>query len=119
MAVPRTPPPACPIERAVSVVGGRWKTMIVYRLLPGPLRYGRLRRHLAGCAERVFVRQVRELEADGVVERVALGGNPPQVEYRLTALGRELHAMFAAMERWGTLHIRQAPAGGVAARAAS
>lgn len=82
--------------------------MIVYHLLPGPLSYGHLRRRMGSCSERVFVRQVRELESDGVVERVALGGNPPRVDYRLTPVGLELHAMFAAMKEWGELHAEQA-----------
>lgn len=104
MSVPRTVAASCPIERAVRVIGGRWKTMIVFHLLSGPVGYGQLRRKLGSCSERVFVRQVRELESDGVVERIALGGNPPRVDYQLTPVGMELHAMFTAMKTWGELH---------------
>lgn len=108
MTVLRRAPTACPIERAVHVLGGRWKTMIVYHLLPGPVRYGELRRRLPECAERVFVRQVRELEADGVVARVALEGRGQQVEYRLTPLGVELQALFDVMRTWGDRHLAAA-----------
>ncbi len=95
--------PFCPIERAVELIGGRWKTMIVFHLLDGQIAYGVLRRRVVGCSERVLVRQLRELERDGILHRIALGGNPPRVNYELTKLGHELRGMFAAMQRWGEL----------------
>lgn len=98
----------CPIERAISVVDGRWKAMVLHRLFDGPHRYGRIRRALAGCAERTLVTQLCELEADGVIDRIALGGNPPMVEYRLTELGRSLKPVFDAPFTWGTAHQRHA-----------
>lgn len=104
MTVLRRAPTHCPIERAVHVIGGRWKTMLVFHLLPGPSRYADLRRQLPDCAERVLVRQLRELESDRVIERRALDDAQRQVEYRLTALGRELHELFAVMRRWGERH---------------
>jgi DNA-binding HxlR family transcriptional regulator len=109
MAITRRIPTTCPIERAVHVVGGRWKSMILYGLLDGPARYSVLRQSLSGCAERVLVRQLRELEADGVIERRLLDTHGKQVEYRLTALGEALHEMFDGMRRWGeTLLLRDA-----------
>lgn len=104
MALSRKPLSACPIERTICVVGGRWKAMALFLLLDGPLRYGQLRRKLSECAERVLVTQLRQLEADGVIERVALGGTPPQVQYRLTPLGESLRPVFSALHEWGRQH---------------
>ncbi|QJR37610.1 winged helix-turn-helix transcriptional regulator [Gemmatimonas groenlandica] len=109
MGITRRSTTNCPIERAVHVVGGRWKSMILYGLLDGPARYSVLRQRMAGCAERVLVRQLRELEADGVIERRLLDASGNHVEYRLTALGEALHDMFDGMRRWGeTLLARDA-----------
>lgn len=107
MTTLRRAPTHCPIERAVHVVGGRWKTMIVFHLLEGPARYAGLRRRLPDCAERVFVRQLRELEADGVVTRRVLRGRPPHVEYQLSPLGEGLGELFAALRVWGTRHLEE------------
>lgn len=101
MVITRRIATTCPIERAVHVVGGRWKSMILYALLDEPARYAVLRQRLSQCAERVLVRQLRELEADGVIERQFLDARGKQVEYRLTALGQQLHDMFDGMRRWG------------------
>lgn len=92
---------ACPVERAVHAIGGRWKSMIVWHLLAGPARYATLRRGLAGCGERVLVRQLRELEEEGIIARVALDAGARRVEYRLTAVGEGLGPVFAAMRAWG------------------
>lgn len=86
------------------MLGGRWKTLIVYYLLAEASGFGQLFRKLAECPERVLTRQLRELERDGVIARRGLGGKPPRVEYALTPLGGELAEVFRALGVWGERH---------------
>lgn len=92
---------ACPVEVAVSVVGGAWKLSIVKYLLEGTHRFGELRRAIGPVSERTLARQLRELEEDGVVIRRVYAEVPPKVEYSLTDLGRSLGGLVAEMNAWG------------------
>ena len=97
----------CPVESALAVLGGRWKAQILWNLLyEGPLRYGQLKRAVPGVAETVLIRQLRELESDGVIERHELKGVPPAVEYALTPLGESLRPVMEAMLDWSVRHRR-------------
>ncbi|WP_295627788.1 helix-turn-helix domain-containing protein [uncultured Corynebacterium sp.] len=92
----------CPVEVAVSVLGGTWKLSIVKQLLEhGTLRTAELRRALTGISERTLTRQLRELETDGVIVRTVYREVPPRVEYGLTAAGSALEDVVGAMNRWG------------------
>lgn len=91
----------CPVEVAISVVGGSWKLTIVKHLQAGPLRFGALRRAVGTVSERMLTRQLRELERDGVVHRRVFAEVPPRVEYSLTALGSTLAPVVRAMDDWG------------------
>lgn len=92
----------CPVEVAVVILGGAWKLSIAKALLErGTLRTAQLRRGLPGISERTLTRQLRELESDGVVDRVVLPEVPPHVKYSLTTRGRSLAPVIAAMDSWG------------------
>ncbi|MBL3687307.1 transcriptional regulator [Leucobacter zeae] len=91
----------CPVEVTVSVVGGSWKLTIVQKLLRGALRFGELRRAVGDVTERVLTRQLRELEADGLVHREVFAEVPPRVEYSLTPLGESARPLVDLMEAWG------------------
>ena len=93
---------SCPVELAVDVVGGRWRTVILSRLKEGVHRYGELRRLVPGVSEKMLTQRLRELEADGLVRRRDLGTNPPHVEYELTDEGRSLAPVLQALYDWGT-----------------
>lgn len=92
---------ACPVEVAVSVVGGAWKLSAVKYLLEGTHRFGELRRAIGPVSERTLARQLRELEADGIVVRQVFAEVPPKVEYSLTVKGQSLAALVAEMNAWG------------------
>ena len=91
----------CPVETTVDVTGGKWKPMIIYRLLDGPRRFGELRRLVGDPSQRSLTMQLRELEADGIVFREVFAEVPPRVEYSLTPFGQTLAPVLIAMRDWG------------------
>ena len=92
----------CDVEATLSVVGGRWKPVLLCHLLGGRKRFGELRRLTPNATERMITLQLRELEADGVVRRHAYPEVPPRVEYELTEFGRSLKGILDHMQRWGS-----------------
>ncbi|MGR4010961.1 winged helix-turn-helix transcriptional regulator [Leucobacter sp. 1207-22] len=96
----------CPVEVTVSVIGGSWKLTIVEKLLTGTLRFGELRTAVGDITDRVLTRQLRELEADGIVHREVYPQVPPKVEYSLTPLGASLRGLTETMGRWGEEWLR-------------
>jgi DNA-binding HxlR family transcriptional regulator len=92
---------ACPVTRAVGVIGGKWKLFIVYHLMGGTCRFGELQRRIPGITQQMLTSQLRELEADGIVSRKVYAQVPPKVEYSLTPLGCELEALTDRLADWG------------------
>lgn len=97
----------CPVEACFEVIGGKWKGVIVYHLLSGTKRFNDLRRLLPGVTQRMLTRQLREMEADGIVERTVFPEVPPRVEYSLTALGRTLEPIILVLRAWGVEFLTQ------------
>jgi DNA-binding HxlR family transcriptional regulator len=96
----------CPVEATLACIGGRWKGVILYRLLVGGKhRFSELRRRFPGCTQRILTLQLRELEADGFVNRILTSAVPPRVEYELTEFGRTLEPILLAIREWGSHHI--------------
>ena len=91
----------CDVEATLSVIGGRWKPVLVCHLLNGRKRFGELRRLTPNATERMITLQLRELEADGVLSRHVYAEVPPRVEYELTEFGRSLEDILLRMQEWG------------------
>ncbi len=95
---------ACPCcshyRRAVELVGKRWTGAIVLVLMDGPLRPSRIRQLVPDLSDRLLCERLRELEAEGIVERRVLTGHPVRVEYGLTAKGRALGPAVSALKSW-------------------
>lgn len=91
----------CDTEVILEIVGGKWKLLIVKYLLCGTRRFGALQRALPPITQRILTRQLRELEADGLVRRTVFPEVPPRVEYALTDVGRSLEPLVEQMDRWG------------------
>lgn len=92
----------CPCEYALRYIGGAWKVLIVARLVRGKTRrHAELKRLLRGITAKILTQQLRELERDGLIERIVYAEVPPKVEYRLTPLGETLLPVLEAMYAWG------------------
>ncbi|MEM6505326.1 MAG: helix-turn-helix domain-containing protein [Planctomycetota bacterium] len=91
----------CDVEATLSVIGGRWKPILLCHLLSGRRRFGELRRLTPNATERMITLQLRELESDGVISRHVFAEVPPRVEYEMTDYGRSLEPILVAMQDWG------------------
>ena len=92
----------CPVEAALEQIAGKWKGLIVYHLLEETLRFNELARRVGNVTQRSLTKQLRELEADGIVHRKVFAVVPPRVDYSLTAKGRQLRDVINALGTWGT-----------------
>jgi DNA-binding HxlR family transcriptional regulator len=100
----------CLVEAALRKIGGKWKGLIVCRLLFGTWRFNELLRSLPGCTQKVLTTQLRELETDGIVRRECFREVPPRVQYSLTDVGRDLLPMIRASCEWSHKHLQGAVA---------
>lgn len=93
--------PACPVETTLTLIGSKWKVLILRDLMPGTKRFGELRRSIGSVSQKVLTVQLRDMEACGLVDRRVYAEVPPRVEYSLTELGRSLRPILDAMWAWG------------------
>ena len=110
----------CPLTAAFAAIGGKWKLTIVYWLAHGEQHFSGLQRRVAPISHKVLTEQLRELEADGLVEREATGPVPAPVHYRLSAYGATVLPLVEDARLWGLAHLqRTRGAAPAAARAVS
>lgn len=95
-------PNLCDVAQTIALIGGKWKSIIIFYLLSGTLRFGQLQRKVPGITQRMLTLQLRELEADGIVQRTIYPEVPPRVEYSLTPLGESLRPVIMSMKKWGS-----------------
>ena len=95
----------CPVEAALDIIGGKWKSIILFRLLEETRRFNELRRLLPKITQRTLTNQLRELEDDGLVIREVFPEVPPRVEYSLTPLGQTLLPVLEALKGWAEVHM--------------
>jgi DNA-binding HxlR family transcriptional regulator len=96
--------PPLPAERALRVISGRWKPMVLYHLLLGPQRLSELNRLMPAISQKVLIQQLREMEAHGIVSRTVFPQVPPRVDYEATPLGQSLRPVLLALCEWGRRH---------------
>ena len=93
--------PACPVETTLTLIGDKWKVLILRDLLPGTKRFGELKKSIGNVSQKVLTAQLRDMEEKGLVNRKVYAEVPPRVEYSLTDLGKSLKPILDAMWNWG------------------
>lgn len=94
----------CPVELTVEVMGGKWKSRIMWHLSQKSYRYGELRKLIPGITQKMLTQSLRELEADGLIARNTYEGKIPKVEYFLTEYGESTTPLLQLMSQWGKNH---------------
>ena len=93
--------PACPVETTLTLIGDKWKVLILRDLMPGTKRFGELKRSVGNVSQKVLTAQLRAMEANELVHREVYAEVPPRVEYSLTELGKSLKPILDSMWAWG------------------
>lgn len=93
--------PECPVATAVTLIGNKWKLLIIQNLLPGTARFGELKKNVPGISQKVLTDNLRAMENDGLVIREVYPEVPPRVEYTLSELGYSLQPIFDQLIEWG------------------
>jgi DNA-binding HxlR family transcriptional regulator len=91
----------CPVTATLTLIGGKWKPIILYCLKSDTRRFGELAARIPNLSRKVLTEQLKELELDGLVIREQFNEIPPRVEYSLSELGRSLSPVLNEMEKWG------------------
>lgn len=95
------PLPACPVETTLTLIGDKWKVLILRDLLPGTKRFGELKKSIGSVSQKVLTAQLRAMEENRLVHREIYAEVPPRVEYSLTELGKSLKPILDSMWAWG------------------
>lgn len=89
--------PACPVETILTLIGDKWKVLLLRDLMPGTKRFGELKKSVGSVSQKVLTAQLRAMEEKGLVQRKVYAEVPPHVEYSLTELGRSLKPILDSM----------------------
>lgn len=99
--------PACPVEATLTLIGDRWKVLILRDLMEGTRRFGELKKSLGGITQKVLTANLRQMEDTGLLTRKVYAEVPPRVEYTLTDTGYSLRPVLDAIAAWGAEYKRQ------------
>ena len=99
--------PACPVETTLTLIGDKWKVLILRDLMPGTKRFGELKKSIGSVSQKVLTAQLRDMVENGLVHREVYAEVPPRVEYSLTELGRSLKPILDSMWSWGEDYKKQ------------
>lgn len=91
----------CPIVHTMTYIGGKWKPIILGRLVNGAVRFGKLAVQIPDISRKILTEQLKELEEDGLVIRYSYNEKPPRVEYELSEIGKTIIPILVAMTEWG------------------
>jgi DNA-binding HxlR family transcriptional regulator len=98
---------ACPSRQLFDLIGNKWVGLVVSALSDGPQRHGELRTRIAGVSQKMLTQSLRDLERDGLVTRTVTASVPVRVDYELTPLGLDLHAVIQPLKEWAETHMAQ------------
>lgn len=95
----------CPVTYTMSMIGGKWKPIILYLISKGANRFGILQRGIDGISKQMLTKQLREMEDDGILDRKIFAEIPPRVEYSVSEKGKTLFPIIDTMRSWGELNL--------------
>jgi DNA-binding HxlR family transcriptional regulator len=95
----------CPVSVTVSIIGGKWKPIILYLISHDINRFSEMLELIQGISKKMLTEQLRELERDGIIARQVFPVVPPRVEYSITEKGWTLRPIILAMREWGLKHV--------------
>lgn len=95
----------CPVDAAISIVGGKYKVVILYHLIEGCLRFSELQKLIPNATPKMLTQQLRELEASGLISRTVYPVVPPKTEYQMTEFGLTLMPVLESLCAWGKTYI--------------
>ena len=97
-------PSQCPVRNVLDQLGDKWSVLIITALAHRPYRFGELKREIPDISQRMLTQTLRDLQADGMVERTVFPTTPPSVEYRLSPMGTSILVPLSAMVDWAFAH---------------
>lgn len=97
----------CPVEATINLIGGKYKSLILWRLTDGTMRFSQLRKEVPCATPKMLTQQLRELEKDGFIIRTVYPVVPPKVEYSLTPFGKSIKPVLKAMFKWGSGYLEK------------
>ncbi|HNX14458.1 MAG TPA: helix-turn-helix domain-containing protein [Oscillospiraceae bacterium] len=97
----------CPVDTTIEMIGGKYKSLILWHLIDNTLRFGEVRKLIPQATPKMLTQQLRELEDDNLIIRTVYPVVPPKVEYKLSELGRSIKSILEAMYRWGADYLAQ------------
>lgn len=100
-------PTNCGVTHFLNRVGGKWKVLVIYGISKGCNRYSMLRKAIPQISKQLLVNQLRELEEDKIIDRIAFAETPPRVEYKLTAYGQSLMKVVYTIQDWGLRDLKK------------
>ncbi|MEY3118233.1 MAG: hypothetical protein RIT30_165 [Bacteroidota bacterium] len=100
---------SCPITATMNIIGGKWKSVILWYLKDKPLRFGELHKLIHKCSLKIFNSDLKDLEKDGIVKREVFAEVPPKVEYSLTEYGKSLLPVIITLREWGVKRLMENP----------
>jgi DNA-binding HxlR family transcriptional regulator len=95
----------CPMTHCMNKIGGKWKMLIIYAVYKNVNRFSKLQKILPLISKQMLVNQLRELEADNILQRHIFAEVPPRVEYQLTEHGKSLMPIIKVMHDWGVIDL--------------
>ena len=102
----------CSMELTLDLIGGKWKSLIIWHLAENTLRFSELRKTLQQVTQKMLTQQLRELEDCGLVKRFIYTQVPPKVEYSLTDAGRSLLPILSSLCQWGVEYVNRVDTNG-------
>jgi len=100
-------PHNCPVTHALNIIGGKWKILIIYAISKNCNRFSSLKRAIPMISKQMLVNQLRELEADKIIDRVIFAEIPPRVEYKITEYGQTLTPVINILQDWGLKDLKK------------